>query len=405
MAASISTGSFGLLSTGEAVEAWTLTGSSGLIVEVIPYGLMQYSPPMPQRKDLRIGVLGSGFIVDECHLVAYKRTGFNAFGIASRSLENAARVAARHSLPQVYTSYDEILADPAIDVLDLAVPPQHQLGLIRRACGYGTAKGILAQKPLALSYADAAEAVRLCEEAGIELAVNQNMRFDPSVYAAKNLLTSGFLGTPVFATVDMRGIPHWQHWQAETGSATLKVMSNHHLDCMRFWFGDPERIFCSTRPDPRTSFPHTDGICTTILEYESGLQCVIVDDVWTGPAKEGCPSDMRIEWRIEGLDGIAIGDIGWCKDPYTTPSTMRYARKGDSAFRVYKPSESWFPDAFAATMGQLLIAIETGAPPTISGYDNLKTIALVEAALLSAKEHRMVRPQEIVDTYKTGETA
>lgn len=367
-----------------------------------PHCTMRYAPPMPRRKDLRIGILGSGFIVDQCHLVSYGRAGFNAYGIASRRHENAARVAVRRSLARVYGSYDEILADPTIDVLDLAVPPQHQLELIRRACSYGTAKGILAQKPLALSYADAVEAVRYCEGAGIALAVNQNMRYDPSVYGAKNLLTDGFLGAPVFATIDMRGIPHWQPWQAETGSATLKVMSNHHLDCMRFWFGEPERVFCSARPDPRTSFPHTDGICTTILEYESGLQCVIVDDVWTGPAKEGCPGDIRIDWRIEGLDGIAIGDIGWCKDPYTTPSTMRYARKGDAAFRSYAPSESWFPDAFAATMGQLLIAIENGESPAISGRDNLKTIALVEAAMLSAKEHRIVRPQEIIDKYDTG---
>jgi len=42
----------------------------------------------------------------------------------------------------------------------------------------------------------------------------------------------------------------------------------------------------------------------------------------TGPAKEGCPSDIYIRWRIEGLNGLAIGDIGWCKDPYTTPSTI-----------------------------------------------------------------------------------
>jgi predicted dehydrogenase len=193
----------------------------------------------------------------------------------------------------------------------------------------------------------------------------------------------------------MRGIPHWKPWQMETGSLTLKIMSIHHLDCMRYWFGDPERVFCSTRSDPRSQFPHTDGICTTILEYGSDLRCVVIDDVWTGPAKEGCPGDIRIEWRLEGLDGLAIGDIGWCKDPYTTPSTMWYARKGDEGFRHFEPVVSWFPDAFSATMGQLLVAVETKHTPAISGSDNLKTIALVEAATLSALEHRMVRPDEI----------
>ena len=37
------------------------------------------------------------------------------------------------------------------------------------------------------------------------------------------------------------------------------------------------------------------------------------------------------------LEGIAIGDIGWCKDPFTTPSTMRYARKGDTSFHHFDP--------------------------------------------------------------------
>jgi predicted dehydrogenase len=347
--------------------------------------------------------VGSGFIVDECHLVSYRRAGFNPVGIASRSRDNAARIASKHSLSRVYKSYDQLLDDPSIEVLDIAVPPQHQLELIRGACARRTAKGILAQKPLALSYAEAAEAVARCEDAGIVLAVNQNMRYDPTVYAAKNLLQEGYFGEPVFATIDMRSVPHWQPWQAATGSATLKVMSIHHLDCMRYWFGEPEGVFCSARPDPRTQFPHGDGICTTILEYANGLRCVIVDDVWTGPAKEGCPSERRIEWRIEGLDGLAIGDLGWCKDPYTTPSTMRYAHKGDAGFQHFTPKESWFPDAFAGTMGELLMVIESGGASGISGRSNLNTIALVEAAALSIAEHRVVKQQEIVAMYSSLE--
>lgn len=355
---------------------------------------LRYCPPWPDRKDFRIGVLGSGFIVNDCHLVSYRRCGFNPVAIASRSQEAAARVAACHSIRKACASYEELLDDPSIEVLDIAVPPQHQLGFIRAACARATVKGILAQKPLALSYREAEEAVRCCEQAGIELAVNQNMRYDPSVYAATALLNDGYFGAPVFATIDMRAVPHWQPWQAEIGSATLWVMSIHHLDCMRAWFGDPARVFCSTRPDPRTEFPHTDGICTTILEYESGLRCVVTDDVWCGPVKERCPGDVRIEFRMEGMEGLAIGDIGWCKEPFTTPSTLRYARKGDAGFHHFRPAESWFPDAFGATMAQLLIALETGSAPAIGGRENLKSIALVEAAALSAAERRMVSPRE-----------
>ncbi|MSR65025.1 MAG: Gfo/Idh/MocA family oxidoreductase [Verrucomicrobiae bacterium] len=356
---------------------------------------LQIKPTLPKRKNFRIGILGSGFIVNDCHLVAYRKVGFNPVAIASRTRANAEKVATRHRLPTVYDNYDQLLDDPTIEVLDIAVPPDAQVALIQKACRRGTVKGILAQKPLGMNYADALKAVKACEKAGIVLAVNQNMRYDQSVRACKTLLDKGKLGTPVLATIDMRGIPHWMPWQKDLGWVTLRIMSIHHLDCMRYWFGDPERIFCSLRPDPRTKFKHTDGICTYILEYRNGLRCVCVDDTWTGPAREGCPKDIYIRWRVEGLDGLAIGDIGWCQDPYTTPSRIKYATKGDNAFHLPKWSESWFPDAFAGTMAQLLVALEKGTKPAINGRDNLKTMALVDAAYLSAKEHRAVAIKEI----------
>jgi predicted dehydrogenase len=349
---------------------------------------------MPRKKDFRIGILGSGFIVNDCHLVSYRKAGFNPVAIASRTRANAAKVAEQHGISKVYDSYGQLLDDPSIEVLDIAVTPDIQLELIRGACNRKTLRGILAQKPLAMNLAEAREAVRLCESAGIKLAVNQNMRYDPSVRATHRLLDKGTLGEPVIATIDMRGIPHFQPWQKSLGWVTLRIMSIHHLDCLRYWFGDAQRIFCSTRPDPRTKFPHSDGICIYTLEYSSGLRCVGIDDIWTGPAREGCPADISIRYRIEGTAGLAMGEVGWCKDPYTSPSTLRYARKGDADFRVAKLAGSWFPDAFAGTMAQLLVAIEQRDEPAISGRDNLKTMALVDAAYQSAAEHRVVDLKE-----------
>lgn len=359
---------------------------------------LKIHPELPQRKDFRIGILGSGFIVNDCHLVAYHKAGFNPVAIASRTRANADSVAQRHGIARVYETYEQLLDDPSIEVLDIAVPPNAQLDLIRVACERRTAKGILAQKPLGMNYREAAEAVKLCEAAGIVLAVNQNMRYDQSVRAAKTLLDNGTIGEPVFASIDMRGIPHWMPWQAELGWVTLRIMSIHHLDCLRYWFGTPEKIFCSIRTDPRTQFPHRDGIASYILEYANGLRCVGIDDTWTGPAKEGCPADLRIQWRIEGLNGLAMGDIGWCKDPYTTPSTIRYASKGDQGFHEPHWSESWFPDAFIGTMVQLLVALETKTEPAIGGRDNLETMALVEAAYLSAEQGRAIEVKSIAQS-------
>src|SRR5947199_2520063 len=141
--------------------------------------------PLPHRKDFRIGILGSGFIVNDCHLVAYRKAGFNPVAIASRNRDHATKTAQRHGIDKVFGSYEQLLDDPSIEVLDIAVPPNAQLGLIQAACRRRTVKGILAQKPLGMNYRQAVEAVRACEAAGIRLAVNQNMRYDQSVRAGK----------------------------------------------------------------------------------------------------------------------------------------------------------------------------------------------------------------------------
>jgi hypothetical protein len=51
--------------------------------------------------------------------------------------------------------------------------------------------------------------------------------------------------------------------------------------------------------------------------------------------------------------------------------------------------EVWFPDAFVGTMAQLLVAVENGTEPEISGRDNVETIALCAAVFAAATEHRV----------------
>jgi predicted dehydrogenase len=295
--------------------------------------------------------------------------------------------------------YEELLADPKIEVIDIGVPPDVQLEMIREAVKHSDhIRGILAQKPLGMNYAEAKEAVRLCRRAGIKLAVNQNMRYDQSVRACKDLLDRKLLGEPVLATIDMRAIPHWMPWQKRLGWVTLRIMSIHHLDTLRYWFGDPQRVYASIRPDPRTAkkFKHTDGICLYILEYANGFRAMSCDDVWAGPALEGAAKDIGIRWRVEGTEGLARGTIGWPEYPKPTPSTLDYTTTRTGEWHLPRWSEVWFPDAFVGTMAQLLVALENDEEPEISGEDNLHTMALVDACYLSAKEHRAVGLREIL---------
>ncbi|MEO6808369.1 MAG: Gfo/Idh/MocA family oxidoreductase, partial [Isosphaeraceae bacterium] len=230
--------------------------------------------------------------------------------------------------------------------------------------------------------------------AGVVLQVNQNMRYDHSVRALKTLLDRGLLGEPVLATIEMRAIPHWMPWAEGGRSLSTFIMSIHHLDTFRYWLGDPARVLASTRPDPRTTFRHTDGINLYILEYANGARAASWDDVWAGPAREGAASDIGIRWRVEGTKGLALGTIGWPGWPERVPSTIDFATISDpGVWQRPRWPEAWFPDAFSGPMAGLLIALETGAEPDISGRDNLKTIALCEAVLRGAHEHRVTIPR------------
>ena len=352
--------------------------------------------PRPEGRGLGIGVVGAGFIVRDCHLPAYADAGFRVLGITSRSIEKAAATAKLAGVPRVFASLEEMLDDPAIDIVDIAVPPGEQPKIIDRIIEHPRlVRGILAQKPLAMSYSEASRLVLACSRKGVVLQVNQNMRYDHSVRALKMLVDEGVLGEPVLATIEMRAIPHWMPWAHDGRSLSTFIMSIHHLDTFRYWLGNPERVLASTRPDPRTKFPHADGINLYVLEFANGARASGWDDVWAGPAREGAASEIAVRWRFEGTEGLALGTIGWPGWPDRIPSTIDYSTIRDKGL-WHRPrwGHAWFPDAFAGTMGSLLHAVETGGEPDIPGRDNVKTIALCEAVLLAASEHRLVRLDE-----------
>ncbi len=130
-----------------------------------------------------------------------------------------------------------------------------------------------------------------------------------------------------------------------------------------------------------------DSIALYVLRYASGLLATGFDDgfPWT--------RDWSEDYRIEGMDGIARGDIGW---PTGDFSTLEFTTR-DSPDSWIRPgfTRKWFPDAFLATMGELFLAIEEDREPSISGRDNLQTLRLIEAGYLSAAERRTIRLDEV----------
>jgi predicted dehydrogenase len=231
--------------------------------------------------------------------------------------------------------------------------------------------------------------VQACDDAGKKLGVNHNMRYDQSMRALKTLLDGGHLGTPVVAEIVMNARPHWQEFIKPYGRIALLNMSIHHLDAFRYLFGDPERILVSVRPDPSHDFPHGDGMAFYMLEYADGLRAIGLDNCFTWV-------DHRIEWRVEGIEGVAKGTIGWPDYPAGSPSTIDWTTRAmEGEWERPRWEERWFPQAFKGTMGQLMRAIQEDVEPEISGRTTIGTMVLVEAAYRAAEQGRAVELAEI----------
>ncbi len=350
---------------------------------------LNIAPRLPRRKDYRIGCIGAGFIMADCHLVAYRDAGFNPYAIASRTASRAQEVANRHGIAHVYADWQSLVADPKIEILDIAFPPDQQRAIIEQALKNKNIRGILCQKPMAMSLDEAKQIVDLCAAAGVKLAVNSNMRYDQSMRALKTILDAAYLGTPVLASVEMRAIPHWQSFLEGYTRLEILNMGIHHIDIFRYLFGEPEKITALARRDPRTQFAHQDGITQYTFQYANQLMATSLDDVWAWPG-EGTEKDMYIKWRVEGSEGMAHGSIGWPSYPERTPSTLACTSKRFSGWFTPRWDSVWFPDAFQGTMAQLLCAVENDREPEISGRDNLKTMAVVDACYDSIEQGRSI---------------
>jgi predicted dehydrogenase len=339
------------------------------------------------RQSYTIGVIGAGGIVLESHLPAYAGRGWKIARIASRTRASAERAARDFDIPASSDRWQDVIADDAVEVVDVSLPPH----LHREVCeaAFAAGKHVLVQKPMATTLEDARAIVRAAEQAGRQLAVNQNGRWDPAIRGCRRLIELGAFGQMVTASMELRTRQPWQSfWEDHELYPRLMLlgMSIHHLDQFRFLFGDPVEVTAITQRYPGQPWAG-DSIASYALRYDDGFVAYGFDDgfPWT--------RDWSVRYRLEGVDAIAMGDIGW---PTGGFSTLRYTQRSspdtwhEPAFR-----SKWFPDAFAGTMGALFNAIATGDPAPTSGADNVNTMRLVEAAYRSADERRTVPLQEI----------
>ncbi|MCB9130838.1 MAG: Gfo/Idh/MocA family oxidoreductase [Anaerolineales bacterium] len=352
---------------------------------------LDYKPHMPPKTDYGIGIVGCGGIVQYAVLPTYKKHGLNVLACHDINHATAESVAAEFDIPNVYENLEELLANPAIEIVEISVPPRYQLEIARTCIAAG--KHLLCQKPLADTLPHAAEIVRLAREGSVKLAVNQQLRWGQGLRAAKTLIRKGWIGQVVDASIQVSVNTPWQMWPWLAISPRLEVQyhSIHYIDAMRSILGDPIWITSRHARNPLQGEIVGETKTITVMDYDTDLQVLIADNHYNHS------DDYFAVFRFIGTEGHITGTLGAMYNyPDGRPDTLQW-----SSTRYYpekrfeaKLEGKWIPDAFIGPTASLMQAIQEDGVPETDGHDNLQTLRVVEAAYQSAAENRSVNIDE-----------
>lgn len=141
--------------------------------------------------DIGVAVVGAGFI-GPVHVEALRRLGLPVRGILGCDQAESQRAAKSLGLPKAYASLDEVLADPGVQSVHLAVPNVLHYEFAKRAITAG--KHVLCEKPLAMNATQSAELVELAKGKRLAAGVCYNIRFYPLNLEARERIARGDLG-------------------------------------------------------------------------------------------------------------------------------------------------------------------------------------------------------------------
>ena len=279
-----------------------------------------------QRKEIRIGMLGCGFM-GKCHTNAYKKIPYiyASSGVAPRLMvlcdqkaEIVEREAARYGYEEYCTDWRELAADPRIDVFDNCGPdPVHPEPCIA-ALEHG--KHVICEKPMAISV-DLARRMRdAAATAKGKSMCTFNYRFMPAVRLARDLIAEGKIGSVYQIRIhylQMAGhdpaLPPEKAWySAWPHSGGLQGIGSHAIDQCRFLVGEIAsvsalvRTFNKDRAIPSFGCPAevtADEGTAAVLEFAGGAIGVLESSVVATGRKN------FLAWEINGSNGSLRWDL------------------------------------------------------------------------------------------------
>ena len=339
----------------------------------------------PVKEKLPIFIVGAGGIVRDAHLPAYRKGGFDVVGICDLDREKADQLQASFpEIGQVHESLDAFLQLHAGEkiVYDIAVPANSVLPILEKL---PAGAPVLIQKPMGETLDEAKAILDICMRKSFVSAINFQLRYAPFSLAAKSLIDQGAIGEVYDVEIAVCVNTPWHLWSFLKEKSRVEILyhSIHYLDLVRFYLGDPEKIYASTVRHPR--HPELAATRTTmILDYDSFNQARII----TNHGHDFGPQEQQSYLKIEGTKGAIKIRIGVSLNyPIGAPDQFLFSNaETGGRWTEVRLSGTWFPDAFMGPMNHVQgMARNPGADRQATLRDNFRTMQLVEAAYRSSE--------------------
>ena len=306
-------------------------------------------------------------------------------GLADLHLSTAEARAAEFGLSGVTigTDLDAVLAATKPDLLFDVVVPSARAGVVETGLRHGC--HVLSEKPMAASLDAGRALVAKAEAAGRVHAVVQNRRFIAGVRRIRRLIESGALGELTALHCDFFIGAHFGGFREEMDNVLLLDMAIHTLDAARFMAGvAPKAVYC-LETNPRGSWYGQGAAANAIFEFDEG----VVFNYRGSWCAEGANTSWESAWRIVGSKGTLIWDGYDSFDAKVAVDGTGLLRDA-VAIEVPEPEDIDQTHGHASVLAEFLDAIEEGRPPETASNDNIKSLAMVFAAIESAKTHQRV---------------
>ena len=233
---------------------------------------------------MKVAIIGAGFIATKMARTIAALDETESYAIASRNIDKARAFADKFGVQKAYGSYDDLLADDAIDLVYIALPHSHHHEWTIKALQAG--KNVLCEKPLAVNAAQAQEMISLAESKNLLLAEAMWTRYLPSAKIISDIISSGEIGEPLTlsANVGDCNFMNERLTNPKLAGGCLLDLTVYALNFSSMIFGNKvKRIAASMIP----TSTGVDGQNNIMLEYDGGKMSNIFATIYTVTDRSG----------------------------------------------------------------------------------------------------------------------